>query len=66
MYGVVYIDPPWTFEVRSENGKDRSEQNHYPTMTLDEIIELNIQADNNCALVYVGYNPALGQWNSNS
>lgn len=38
-YQVVYLDPPWQFETRSENGMDRSAENHYPTMGLKEIFE---------------------------
>lgn len=36
-YQVVYADPPWKFEVRSEQGMDRSAENHYPTMSLSDI-----------------------------
>lgn len=50
VYGVIYIDPPWTFETFSENGKDRSAENHYPTMTLDDIRAMNIPAADNCAM----------------
>jgi N6-adenosine-specific RNA methylase IME4 len=44
VFGVVYADPPWRFEVRSENGLDRSADNHYPTMSLDEIRSLKVPA----------------------
>ena len=33
-YGVVYADPPWHFKVRSDKGKGRSPENHYPLMSL--------------------------------
>jgi N6-adenosine-specific RNA methylase IME4 len=36
-FGVVYCDPPWRFEVWSGKGKARSADNHYDTMTLDEM-----------------------------
>ena len=37
-FSVVYADPAWKFEVRSEvTGRDKSAENHYPTSTLDEI-----------------------------
>ena len=29
-YGVILADPEWKFETFSENGKDRSAENHYP------------------------------------
>ena len=42
-YGVIYLDPPWRFEVRSrETGLDRSPDNHYPTMTIEEIAKLGV------------------------
>ena len=43
-YGVVYADPPWHFKVRSDKGKGRSPENHYPLMSLDEISKMNVQS----------------------
>jgi N6-adenosine-specific RNA methylase IME4 len=35
---VILADPPWRFEPYSrDTGMDRAADNHYPTMTLDEI-----------------------------
>jgi hypothetical protein len=40
-YGVYYADPPWKFGVHSEvTGREKSAENHYPTMTTEEIIAL--------------------------
>lgn len=39
---VIYADPPWTFETYSDLGKDRSAENHYPTMTLQQICDLPV------------------------
>jgi N6-adenosine-specific RNA methylase IME4 len=40
-YGVYYADPAWKFGVRSEvTGREKSAENHYPTLTTDEICEL--------------------------
>ena len=51
LYGVLYVDPPWRFEPRSRlTGMDRAADNHYPTMTLDEIKALKIPAAKNCIL----------------
>ncbi|SRR5258706_2819903 len=42
-YGVIYADPPWKFEPYSrDTGMDRAADNHYPTMTLDKIKELEV------------------------
>ena len=50
-YGVVYADPPWSFKPYSDNtGMDRSADNHYPTMELQQICDLTIPAADDCAL----------------
>jgi N6-adenosine-specific RNA methylase IME4 len=50
-YSVIYADPPWRFEPYSrETGMDRAADNHYPTMTLDEIKALKIPAAPDCVL----------------
>lgn len=36
-HGVIYIDPPWQYEMYSEKGEGKSPQKHYDTMTLDEL-----------------------------
>lgn len=38
-YPVIYIDPPWKFE---SGFGDRSVENHYPTMTVDEICAMPV------------------------
>lgn len=38
-YGVIYADPEWKFETYSENGMDRSADNHYPTSELAAILQ---------------------------
>lgn len=51
VYGVIYADPPWRFEPFSrESGLDRSADNHYPTMTVDEICALQVPAADRCVL----------------
>jgi N6-adenosine-specific RNA methylase IME4 len=38
IFGVLYGDPPWRNEPYSrDTGMDRAADNHYPTMTVDEI-----------------------------
>ena len=40
-YPVIYADPPWKFGVHSEvTGREKSAENHYPTMDTDEICAL--------------------------
>ena len=41
LYPVYYADPPWRFGVRSEvTGREKSAENHYPTLPTPEIIAL--------------------------
>lgn len=51
-YGVIYADPEWSFETYSENGKDRSADNHYPTSTTEDIIARGVKdiAADDCVL----------------
>jgi hypothetical protein len=36
-YPVIYADPPWQHKTWSEAGKNKSPENHYPTMTLNQL-----------------------------
>jgi N6-adenosine-specific RNA methylase IME4 len=52
-FGVIYADPPWTFEPYSDKGKQRSAERHYDTWPLEPIKTLPVQAlaANDCALL---------------
>jgi N6-adenosine-specific RNA methylase IME4 len=51
LYGVLYVDPPWDFLVRSRaTGMDRHAANHYPVMQLAEIAALPMPAAPDCVL----------------
>ena len=60
-YSVIYADPPWSFDVWSGEGKDRSAENHYPTMTQAEIEALPVGAlaADDCALFMWAVMPQL-------
>ena len=60
-FGVILTDPPWTFEVYSDKGLDRSASNHYPTMTIDDIINLDVPsiAADDCILFMWATSPLL-------
>jgi N6-adenosine-specific RNA methylase IME4/ParB-like chromosome segregation protein Spo0J len=59
-YGVIYADPPWRFEPWSrETGMDRAADNHYPTMTTEEICALPIPAADDCVLFLWATPPML-------
>jgi N6-adenosine-specific RNA methylase IME4 len=41
-YPIIYADPPWRYENPPMGGGNRSIENHYPTMTLDEICAMPV------------------------
>lgn len=41
-YMVIYADPEWQFLTRSENGMDRSADNHYPTSPVDVLMRRRV------------------------
>jgi len=50
-YPVIYADPPWKFRVRSEEtGREKSAENHYPTMDLAAILDLGCPATKDAVL----------------
>lgn len=44
---ILYADPPWQYENPPMGGGNRSIENHYPTMTIDELKALDVSS---CAL----------------
>ncbi len=49
-YRTVVIDPPWPMEKIAREVAPNQVGFEYPTMTIDEIIRLNIPADEDCHL----------------
>lgn len=47
-FDVILADPPWRYE--HPISKSRAIENHYPTMSLDEIKEFRIPAEDNAVL----------------
>jgi len=41
-YNLILADPPWAYRVWSKKGAGSSAENHYPTMTLDQICALPV------------------------
>lgn len=41
-YTVILADPPWQFVTWSDRGKGRSAEQHYPTLTLEQICALPV------------------------
>ena len=60
--GVILTDDPTKFETWSERGKDMtSAENHYPTMTVDELKALPIPAAEDCVIFSWATVPMLPQ-----
>lgn len=51
MYQVIYADPPWRYEHCKTN--NRKIENHYQTMTLDDIKSLKVPADPKGCVLYM-------------
>lgn len=43
-FKVIHADIPWRFESYSEKGEERSAQNHYDCMSLQDMARLNVEA----------------------
>ena len=61
LYNVIYADPPWRYDFSSTT--NREIENHYPTMTIDEICDLDISkvAASDCVLFMWATSPKLEQ-----
>ena len=60
-YNVIYADPPWAFTNRSPKGEGRNPNQHYSTMSIEQIEELPVRnlAAENCALFLWVTDPLL-------
>jgi len=58
-YKSILADPPWKFATRSDKGRDRSPDQHYDTMELEEIEALPVEllASRDCFLFLWVCNP---------
>lgn len=58
-YDVLLVDPPWRYEdCKTEN---RAIENHYPTMTLEEIRSVKLPAAADCVLFLWAPSPKLAE-----
>lgn len=61
-FGVIYADPPWKFDVYSEDtGQGRTAEAHYSTMAVDDIAAVPVAsfAADNCVLFMWATAPTL-------
>lgn len=55
-FGIIYADPPWRYEDSLPN---RKIENHYDTMSLSEICNLDVPSDDDCVLYLWATAPKL-------
>lgn len=61
LYAVIYADPPWRFEPYSrETGMSRAADNHYPTLSTDDIAAIPIPAVKD-SILFLWATPAMKQ-----
>lgn len=61
-YGVIYADPPWRFKPLFKGARyDNDQENHYPTMSLDDICALPVPAAKDAVLYLWVTSPHLEQ-----
>jgi N6-adenosine-specific RNA methylase IME4 len=56
-YQVIYADPPWRYDFSKD--KTRAIENHYPTMSVEEIKALDVPSDSNAVLYLWATAPKL-------
>jgi len=61
LYGLIALDPPWKLETWSDNGRDRTPDNNYRLMTIDEIKAIEIPALDHALMTLWGTPPMLDQ-----
>lgn len=59
LFSVICADPPWRFEPWSEAGMDRAADNHYPTVTIKDLMAMKPPAAKNSVLYLWGTVPML-------
>lgn len=59
LYSVIYADPPWRYEHAISDSREI--ENQYPTLTLEEIKEFDIPAEDNAVLFLWATSPKLAE-----
>lgn len=66
-YDIIYMDPPWWYAGQTQTGSDKkpssSAEDHYPTMKMHELKELDVQAlaNKDCLIYMWTSSPHLAQ-----
>jgi N6-adenosine-specific RNA methylase IME4 len=51
-FPLIYVDPPWHFQTYTPAGGGRAPDNHYPTLSDDEIIDFTIDGRPMCEVAH--------------
>ena len=62
-FSVIYADPPWRHDEPFDSSHSRGVENHYPTMTLEEIFALKVAeiCADDCTLYLWATSPKLAE-----
>lgn len=58
-YRVIYADPPWSYNDKQNTDKLGGAEKHYPTMSIQELCDLPIPAEDNAVLFLWVTSPLL-------
>ena len=58
-YDIIYADPPWRYEYPPMGATNRSIENHYPTMSIDELKQMVIPMQSNAVMFMWASAPKL-------
>lgn len=60
-YMGLLVDPPWRYQMRSENGYDKAPEGQYPTMSDEELLALPVNqlAGRECVMVLAAVWPRI-------
>lgn len=57
VYELIYLDPPWRYDFAET--ANREIENHYPTMSHEDLLKLEIPADKDCVMFMWATAPKL-------
>jgi len=52
-YRIIYADPPWKYSDKKEYRPEGAAENHYPTMSLDELCNMRIPDTEDNAVLFL-------------
>ena len=62
-YDIIVADPPWKFKTYSEKGMEKSPEQHYNTMTWEDLenMPIDLISKDNCVLLMWATDPLLNK-----